>query len=134
MIVIKTRAELEKMRRSGMLVHDILQALGAMASYAQAKEVPAVRVIFCDAAAHDMGYMLAEDIAGRVRVMGRGGTVLQPAIDLLQTATDFPKNGPILIITDGQCDKLSCQRSHAFLLPAGKRLPFATRAEVFYMH
>src|SRR3954463_9771890 len=31
MIVIKTRAELEKMRRSGMLVHDILQALGAMA-------------------------------------------------------------------------------------------------------
>jgi methionyl aminopeptidase len=31
MIVIKTRAELEKMRRSGMLVHDILQALGKMA-------------------------------------------------------------------------------------------------------
>lgn len=32
MIVIKTRAELEKMRRSGKLVHDILQALGAMAA------------------------------------------------------------------------------------------------------
>jgi len=31
MIVIKTRSELEKMRRSGKLVHDILQALGAMA-------------------------------------------------------------------------------------------------------
>jgi methionyl aminopeptidase len=31
MIVIKTRAELEKMRRSGKLVHDILQQLGAMA-------------------------------------------------------------------------------------------------------
>jgi methionyl aminopeptidase len=31
MIVIKTRSELEKMRRSGMLVHDILKALGAMA-------------------------------------------------------------------------------------------------------
>lgn len=31
MIVIKTRAELEKMRRSGKLVHDILQALGQMA-------------------------------------------------------------------------------------------------------
>ena len=31
MIVIKTRAELEKMRRSGKLVHDILQALGRMA-------------------------------------------------------------------------------------------------------
>jgi methionyl aminopeptidase len=31
MIVIKTRAEMEKMRRSGKLVHDILQALGKMA-------------------------------------------------------------------------------------------------------
>jgi len=31
MIVIKTRAELEKMRRSGKLVYDILQALGKMA-------------------------------------------------------------------------------------------------------
>jgi methionyl aminopeptidase len=31
MIVIKTKAELEKMRRSGMLVHDILKALGEMA-------------------------------------------------------------------------------------------------------
>jgi methionyl aminopeptidase len=31
MIVIKTKSELEKMRRSGMLVHDILKALGAMA-------------------------------------------------------------------------------------------------------
>ena len=31
MIVIKTRAELEKMRRSGKLVHDILKAMGEMA-------------------------------------------------------------------------------------------------------
>lgn len=32
MIVIKTRAELEKMRRSGKLVHDILKTLGEMAA------------------------------------------------------------------------------------------------------
>ncbi len=32
MIVIKTKSELEKMRRSGMLVHDILKALGEMAT------------------------------------------------------------------------------------------------------
>jgi methionyl aminopeptidase len=32
MIVIKTRSELDKMRRSGMLVHDILKALGEMAA------------------------------------------------------------------------------------------------------
>jgi predicted metal-dependent peptidase len=113
--------------------HLLAKALGAIASYAQAKEVPAVRVVFCDATAYDAGYMMAEDIAYRVEVKGRGGTVLQPAIDLLQSATDFPKDGPLLIITDGQCEKLSCQRSHAFLLPAGKRLPFSTLADVFYL-
>jgi predicted metal-dependent peptidase len=119
---------------SGSMDRQLLaKALGAIASYAQAKEVPAVRVVFCDASAYDAGYMMAEDIARRVEVKGRGGTVLQPAIDLLQTATDFPKDGPLLIITDGQCDKLSCQRRHAFLLPAGKRLPFSTLADVFYL-
>jgi predicted metal-dependent peptidase len=66
-----------------------------------------------------------------VSVRGRGGTILQPGIDLLQTAKDFPPHGPILIITDGECDKLVVKREHAYLLPRGKRLPFTTRAEVF---
>ena len=119
---------------SGSMERQILaKALGSIASYAQAKEVPAVRVVFCDAAAYDMGYMMAEEIASRVQIQGRGGTVLQPALDLLQHALDFPKDGPILIITDGQCDKLSCLREHAYLLPAGRRLPFPARAEVFYL-
>lgn len=100
----------------------------------QAKEVPAVRVVFCDATAYDAGYLLAEDIAGRVQIKGRGGTVLQPGIDKLLAAIDFPNNGPILVTTDGECEsKLDCARPHAFLLPAGKRLPFATRSEVFYL-
>lgn len=122
---------------SGSMDRQLLgKALGAIASYAQAKEVPAVRVVFCDAQAHDMGYLQAEDIAGRVQVWGRGGTVLQPGIDTLQDASDFPKTGPVLVITDGACeDKLVCHRAHAFLLPAGRRLPFANRAgvEVFYL-
>ena len=120
---------------SGSMSGQLLgKALGSIASYAQAKEVPAVRVVFCDAAAYDAGYLLAEDIAGRVEIKGRGGTVLQPGIDKLLAANDFPKNGPILVITDGDCEsKLDCARPHAFLLPAGKRLPFATRADVFYL-
>ena len=48
MIVIKTKAELEKMRRSGMLVHDILKALGEMAKEGISTwdlEVAAVRMM-----------------------------------------------------------------------------------------
>lgn len=108
-------------------------ALGAVASYAVAKEVPYARVVFCDAAAYDAGYLAPEDIAGRVQVMGRGGTVLQPGVDLLEKAKDFPENGPILIITDGWIeDNIRIRREHAFLVPRGRRLPFVPKGKVFY--
>ncbi|MDO5691238.1 MAG: hypothetical protein Q4G70_02005 [Pseudomonadota bacterium] len=113
--------------------HALARALGAIASYAEAKEVPAVRLVCCDAAPYDMGYLPASEIAGRVQLKGRGGTVLQPAVDLLQAAADFPRDGPLLIITDGECDHLSVRRSHAWLLPPGKRLAFAHQGEVFHM-
>lgn len=113
--------------------HTLARALGAIASYAEAKDVPAVRLVCCDAAAYDLGYMPAADIAHRVQIKGRGGTVLQPGIDLLQTTPDFPQDGPILIITDGACDHFSVRRPHAILLPPGQRLPFAARGEVFHM-
>ena len=112
---------------------EIGKALGAVASYASARDVPAARVVFCDAAAYDNGYMSPDEIAGRVQVIGRGGTKLQPAVDLLQRAGDFPKDGPILIITDGGIeDRLSIKREHAFILPKGCRLPFRAKGEVFY--
>lgn len=107
------------------------KALGAIASYAASKEVPFVRVIFCDADAYDVGYLAPEEIAGRIKVKGRGGTVLQPAIHQLENAKDFPKNGPILVITDGFCDKLTIHREHAFLLPKGRSLPFQAKGKVF---
>jgi predicted metal-dependent peptidase len=90
-----------------------------------------VRVVFCDAAAYDQGYMAPDAIADCVQVKGRGGTILQPAIDLLQTSDDFPKDGPLLVITDGRCDRLNIRRNHAFLLPKGARLPFIARGPVF---
>src|SRR6202012_2448124 len=64
------------------------RALGAVAAYARTHDVPAARVVFCDATAYDAGYIDVDDIAGRVQVRGRGGTVLQPAIDLLERAPD----------------------------------------------
>ena len=109
------------------------QALGSIASYATAKEVPFARVIFCDAAACDAGYLSPEDIAGRVEVKGRGGTRMQPAVDLLEGASDFPKRGPILIITDGELEEnLKVRHEHAYLIPKGRRLPFKAKGEVFY--
>lgn len=109
------------------------KALGAAASYSVAKDVPYVRVVFCDAEAYDIGYVAPEDIAGRVMVKGRGGTVLQPAVDLLERAKDFPKNGPILIITDAGIEHdLKVHHEHAFLIPSGARLPFRPKGKVFY--
>lgn len=108
-------------------------ALGAIASYSAAKDVPCARVIFCDARAYDAGYLSPEDIAGKVEVQGRGGTKLQPAVDLLLNAKDFPKDAPILIITDGWIEKdLSVRRDHAYLIPRGHHLPFLTRSKIFY--
>jgi predicted metal-dependent peptidase len=107
------------------------KALGAVASYAMARNVRHVRVIFCDAAAYDAGWIEPERLLERVEVRGRGGTVLQPGIDLLERAEDFPRQGPLLIVTDGQCDRFVCRRTHAILTPAGARLPFVPRGEVF---
>lgn len=116
-----------------MSVKMIGKALGSIASYAVAKNVLYVRVVFCDAYAYDAGYMTPEEIAGNVEVKGRGGTELQPAVNLLESAKDFPKDGPILLITDGMIEnQMSIRRKHAFLLPKGYRLPFRAKGKVFY--
>ncbi|MDE7323588.1 MAG: hypothetical protein K2N73_12900 [Lachnospiraceae bacterium] len=109
------------------------KALGAVASYSAAHDVPFARVVFCDAQAYDAGYLSPDDIAGRVCVQGRGGTILQPGIDLLEQSCDFPKDGPVLIITDGMIEEhIVIKHEHAWLLPAGNRLPFHTKASIFY--
>jgi predicted metal-dependent peptidase len=110
----------------------LARGLGAIASYALSREVPQVRVIQCDAGVHDMGYVEPERLLETVEVKGRGGTVLMPAIDRLESAANFPKDAPILVITDGECDYLTLRRAHAFLLPEGGRLPFDTRAPLFH--
>jgi predicted metal-dependent peptidase len=55
---------------------------------------------------YDQGYVSPspEELMERVNIMGRDGTLLQPGINLLEKAEDFPKEGPILIITDGGCE------------------------------
>lgn len=117
---------------SGSMSRKMLgKALGAIASYSVARDVPAVRLVYVDAAPYDEGYISPEDILEHAQIKGRGGTVLQPAINLLEKAEDFPDNAPILVITDGWCDKLRVRRDHAYLLPKGNSLPFSPKGPVF---
>lgn len=110
----------------------LAKALGAIASYSISKDVYAVRVIFCDTASYDQGYMRPEDIRDKVKVKGRGGAVLQPGIDLLNDAEDFPKEAPLLITTDEYCDHIKLyNREHAFLMSRGNSFPFVPKGKVF---
>jgi predicted metal-dependent peptidase len=108
-------------------------ALGAVRAYALSREVRGVRLVQCDAAAHDSGFVTPDDLLEVFEVHGRGGTVLMPGVRLLETAPDFPPAAPILVITDGACDRLVIRREHAYLLPPqGQRLP-AAQGPVFRM-
>ena len=124
-IIFDTSASMEKVL--------IAKGLGTIVSYAQAKDVTQVRLIYSDAQPYDEGYVPVEDLLGRVKVKGRGGTILQPAVDLLLGAKNFPNDAPILIVTDGWIDFLTVRRTHAYLLPLGRGLPFRPQGEVFYV-
>ncbi len=118
---------------SGSMDRGLLAAaLGSIASYSAARDVNYIRLVFCDAAAYDQGVIHPDDLAEAVQVKGRGGTVLQPGINLLDKDQKFPKDAPLLIITDGKCDRLNLRgRNHAYLIPYGNRLPFPPRGPVF---
>jgi len=111
------------------------KALGAIASYSLAHDVSMVRLICCDAQAYDRGWVEPEQLLYRFTLQGRGGTILQPGIDMLTRLSkhgEFPIIGPVLIITDGFCeDRINISMEHAWLLPEGRRLPFAPRGEQF---
>lgn len=112
---------------------DIGRAMGAIASYGMSRDVGLVRLVECDAAARDAGWVAPEALMERVRVTGRGGTVLTPGVRLLESAADFPPDGPILVVTDAGCDRLAIRREHAFLIAGPGRLPFPPRGPVFRM-
>ncbi|VYU72337.1 peptidase [Metakosakonia massiliensis] len=111
------------------------KALGAIASYALSRDVFAVRFICCDARAYDRGWVRPEDLVHHFTLQGRGGTVLQPGVELLNALAlrgDFPRGGPVLVITDGFCEEhVTVAMEHAWLLPQGHRLPFVPRGKVF---
>jgi predicted metal-dependent peptidase len=104
---------------SGSMDRELIgRALGTIASYSEARDVPRVRLVLCDAAPYDQGFVSPTDLRGVYPVKGRGGTVLQPAINHLVSRPDFPPKAPVMVITDGWCEEeLTCPRDHCFVLP-----------------
>lgn len=117
------------MDTSGSMDKELLgKCLGAVGSYSAAQEVKEVRLIFCDAQPYDEGFVPVELLANKIKVKGRGGTVLQQAVNYLQNCQDFPDDAPILILTDGFFESdLKVEREHAFLVPNKAYMPFSAR-------
>lgn len=94
------------------------KALGAIAAYSKQNDVLQVRLICCDTEPYDLGYVNVDEIKNKMKLRGRGGTVLQPALDFLETQKDFPKYAPVLILTDGYFEPgLNTSRASAYLVP-----------------
>jgi predicted metal-dependent peptidase len=106
------------------------RALGAVAQLAFGKQVRALRLVYCDAAPVDAGWVSPEELMGVMKVSGRGGTVLQDGIDLVGRF-GLPEDTPLLVVTDGLCEPLRVRRPHAYLVPAGMGLPFRPDGPVF---
>jgi hypothetical protein len=108
-------------------------ALGAISTYALARNIRFVRVVTSGVEICDRQMVAAEDLAaqaGQSPPGQRGAAVLQPAAELLEKARDFPPNAPILFLNGTPCDRVRTGRDHCFVIPEGCRLPFKTDAPV----
>jgi predicted metal-dependent peptidase len=104
---------------SGSMDRELLgRALGTIAAYSEGRDVPRVRLVLCDAAPYDQGFVSPTELRGIFPIKGRGGTVLQPAVNFLVSRPDFPPQAPVMVITDGWCEEeVYCPREHCFVLP-----------------
>ena len=127
------------MDTSGSMDRETLgRALGAIASYAEARDVPAVRLVMCDAAPLRSGH---GDPDGTARHLPGSGSRRNRAPARHQSPAlagpDFPAAAPMMIITDGWCEEeLLVPREHCFVLPRksyaeGNAMPLRTSAPVF---
>jgi predicted metal-dependent peptidase len=117
---------------SGSMSHELLQlGLAAVVAFSGRHGVTHLRLVMCDTRPYDEGFIPLPTLKKPYQIRGRGGTILQPAITLLEAAKDFPDNAPILIVTDGAIDILEVEREHAYLLPGNGSLPFEPKGPVF---
>ncbi|MPY66468.1 hypothetical protein F8S09_07125 [Deinococcus sp. SDU3-2] len=107
-------------------------ALGALSTTAQTLNIDLLRVVTCDAGAHDLGWRSPWAAGSGVTLVGGGGTVLQPGVDLSRTVKDVPVDMPLLIITDGYFKpELHVPGEHAWLLDSHGELAIPSQAPVF---
>ena len=119
---------------ASMSADDLSRAVGAIVAYSVAHDGQAVRLVECDAQPHDRGFTTVEALTGRLEVHGRGGTMLQPGLDLLERMEDLPADAPVMIITDGAYEReLRTRREHCYVLPAGAWPWWPTHGPVFIM-
>ena len=110
----------------------LAKSLGAIASYAEARGVKRLRLVHCDAMPYDDGYVDPQDLRQQYSVKGRGGTVLQMAVNYLLAQEDFPTTAPVLLISDGYFESdLQVPREHAFVLPTADPYQAVPAGRVF---
>ncbi|MEN8237527.1 MAG: hypothetical protein ABFQ95_08360 [Pseudomonadota bacterium] len=95
----------------------LAEAFDVLMMQSIAHDIPQIRLIFCDKTTYDEGYVLPEHLREHTNIKGLKHPPLQPGIDLLESAYDFPRHSPILLVTDGACDRLNVRREHAFIVP-----------------
>jgi hypothetical protein len=107
------------MDTSGSMSPTLLgKCLGAISAYAKQHNVEQVRIIYCDTEPYDVGYISVDNLKNKMKVVGRGGTYLQIAVNYLELQNDFPAKAPILVLSDGYFEEtLTIKREHAFLVP-----------------
>src|SRR5579862_1137794 len=105
-------------------------ALGAISTYALSRNIPSVRVVLSGAELIDNGPISSDDLPERFRISVRSSTIIQPAVELLENARDFPHDAPILLLTAVPCDKIKTTRTHAYLIPEDGRLTYHSDAPV----
>ena len=116
---------------SGALAPEILaEAIGAIGVYALSRNIQQVRIVTSGAGLCDLGMVAADIISHEIASSPRSTPKLQPAIELLDSARDFPTEAPVLILAGMPCDRIGTRREHAFLVRKGNRLPFQTDAAV----
>ncbi len=99
-------------------------ALGAISTYALSRSIPSVRMVLSGMDLVDVGQATCDELFQRFAVSQRANSTIQPAIDLLDTARDFPDDAPILILTAVPCDRIKTNRTHAYLIPEDGRLTY----------
>ena len=81
--------------------HLLAAALGSIAAYSEARDVKHIRVVFCDAAPYDQGIMHPDEIAGSVKIRGRGGQGDLYGPDRLQRPDHRPGHQYVLPVSAG---------------------------------